>query len=537
MNFAFTILDGSAPVPKYIGANTATGDGGIDVGATGRTIKAGNGAGHWQLTDSGGRCVISPSATGSAATMSGSPYTLTISDGTRYTITTIANAASVETSAKMKTKLEAGVAYGFQILLRTGGTYNTGADGVTPVISGGTWTAPTDSDTSTNTAYTKGLNLDSGTFIRIRPHPGEAVTVTDRWKFNGSGGVGQGRIRLTGITFNITDAGSVSALSATGMYQPQGADYMAVDGCTFQALSSTGYTEFERRVGIYAPAASGFDCTQLIVQDCGFFDCWMGIVGSNGTDCCIIGNEIKAGWNDYIKLTPGNRMRICWNFMHDKKRPTGGAHPDFIQMTGLNVATDVTNSWIVGNVMVRGSGVPGLLDGQPIFFDDLGTSAASTNVWATPLVLGNRIVASYVNCIYFGGYTGRTNVGTTNAYILGNTVLNDNTVVSNNVLVTASGGSITATGTTQGYNLLAASSVTGTDIMVTRYTGYPTYIAGGTGIMDSGIGTTFAQVLAATNVVAGSAADTASPKVGAHQDYFDYVNRTVSVPYSLPTHP
>lgn len=61
------------------------------------------------------------------------------------------------------------------------------------------------------------------------------------------------------------------------------------------------------------------------------------------------------------------------------------------------------------------------------------------------------------------------------------------------------------------------------------------FVGGEVGVTDSAIGSTLAEVVANTNIKTGCALDTASPKIGAHQDYVDYINRTLSLPYSLPT--
>lgn len=535
MPATYNITVGSVPTPThYFGNLTAAGVAPVDIGGSGLTIVSGNSLAHFATSTSGGRTLLAPTSTGDAANLNAGPYTFILSDGNSVVVSIEANAKSVNTLAQLKTALQAGVAYGTTIFLRTGGTYNTGGEAIAPVFSG-TWTAP-----ANYANYDQGVDLDTGSYVRIRPHPGEVVTITDRLQIYGQTGTGYGRIRLTGLIFNVTDAGATSPLDSAGMFQPMGGSHFAVDGCTFQALNSTDNGQLERRTGIYAPVRSGFACTYMHVQDCGFYDCWNCII-QNG-DCLgssHVGNTYKDFWNDGVKIGGGNNYRFNWNLMFNKRKSVGlNAHPDFFQINATGKTADIVDNRFIGNTIVRGAGTAGQNDGQGMFLADLGSIALSTNVWLRPVFVGNRILCGYANGISLFLHNDRpgSDVGCVDAFIRNNTVLNDKTQdgVGNTTYIRMD---CLDTGTDQKYNLQTASSVPSDDILVTRYSGYDTYFDGGQAMQGSGIGSTLAAISANFAVKAGSAADTASPKVGAHQAYFNYVARTTSLPYALPTPP
>lgn len=536
----YTITVG-APTTFYFGDATVAGAAGVNVGVAGITISSGNGSGHWTVANSGDSTLISPSATGDTANLNAGPYTLILSNGNTVVINIVSNATSLNSYAALKTKLQAGVAYGHQLLMRSGGSYSSGGEDIVPVHSG-TWIAPANYSDAVAAIdkpkiYPRGRDLSTGNHIRIRPHTGEVVTFTARLQIKGTVTNGFGRIRISNIIFNVTDAGSITEKSATGMYQPMGATDMAVDFCTFQALNSVDYGHFERRPAIYAPSSLGILCHGLIVQDSVLNDCYNGIIVSKGDDICLVGNTIRRAWNDGFKYGTGNRNRICWNFIVDKLKPPQGTgvHPDFAQCQGAGATVDCEDMVKIGNVIVRGQGSPGLNDGQGDFNDDLGVDANSTNVWKRPINVGNRILCGYANGISYGGSTGRVNTICDGAFGKNNTVLNDPT--SDGIWNETSIKYINGINTAQEYNLQAKATVPTGDISAPNLASYDTHIVGGQGAMGAGVGSTLAQVVAATNIKAGSPCDLASPKVGAHQDYFNYETRTITLPYAIPYPP
>lgn len=556
------ILNRSLAIQYEFGADTPAGSAGLDVGASGLTISSGTNSNHWQAANSGGRTIISASATGVSAGLSSS-YSLVMSNGSRVAINVTANATSVDTGAKLKTKLQSGIPYGYQILLDSDlptsdfDTDHIGTmESITPVISGGTWIAPTDyvaADPSSNWKYSRGVDLNTGNYICVRP-PAHRFFATVKWRLELDVSGGIGCVRFSRIIFDVydTDRNPPSGVSpkgglgSVGMLQfTNPGSYFAVDQCIFMGRNSltdtygAGCKDYSRRNGIYAPSSGA----NLVIQDCGFYDCWGSIVvtGGSATSSSFVGNESRRAWNDSYKLPPSSKIRMCFNLSYDKYQPGEGAHPDHAQIDATNVNTDITDIWFVANIFVRGAGSAGVLDGQGGFFKGLGLSTGgSTNVWLNPVSALNRILCGYTNGIYYGGQNARTKVVTIGAWIYNNTVLVDGTVGNNSCEIFPSGGSGTATGTNQAFNLqAAAASVPSGDLKVIRFSDYTSLFVGGTGMFDSGVGNDLASIISQTNIKAGSAADTVGSEYGAHQRLVNYTTRTITetANFVLPAHP
>lgn len=509
------------------GVDTAAGNAPVDIGIAGITISSGDPSGHFQVADVGGRTMLSLSSAGDAANMSGSPYSLTLSTGATITVTGVANAITVDSTTEAEAILESsGTALGYTIYLREGGSYSSGVTIRPPCYSGGnyagTWTAPT-----AGANFYDAPDLDSGNYVRVRAHTGETPLVTARWLIEGNGN--SARIRFSGLSWKIVD-GDLGTSTFLGMIQLNGADDIAVDNCTFRGESILGgHPVDHRRTGISAVTGT---CERLYIFDNRFEDVYEGIRSMVANpDMMVIGNVFQRTVNDGCHLNHSDNVRFCWNLLLDKWRPDAdGSHPDMLQVSGPG-QTPTKNVWVIGNILVRGAGKPGSACGQGIFIKLESTTTTNSQ----PVVVGNRVVNSFANGIWIGAQDRASPNKSENAYVRNNTVIKDPTIEQDGQ------STITIqtpeTGSDRKYNTWMFEFGSATDnIVLTSYAQYDDYYVGGqAGVSDSGIGSTLAEIVANTNIKSGSAADTASPKIGAHQDYVDYVNRTLSLPYSLPT--
>jgi len=294
-----------------------------------------------------------------------------------------------------------------------------------------------------------------------------------------------------------------------------GAENCAIDNCTFQALDSINFGDNERRPGIYGRNDTVGNCGNLKIINNTINDTYNGIVsGGTATGWDVVGNTIRAAWNDGCKIGAASNQRYNWNFMIDKKHPDGdeNAHGDFLQIVGQTDPT-VSNVQVIGNVHARGANRPGFNDGQGLFL----AGATYNDTW----VIGNRVVVGFANNINWG------TIGT-GCIVRQNTSLMD-------VEANTADANITAIGADSDYNAIGRSSAGGTNVAISRYAGYDANFVGGqANLGGSSIGSTLTDVLANTDVKSGSTIDTASPKVGAHQDYIDYHSRWLNLPYTLP---
>lgn len=527
------------------GVDTVAGNAPVDVGPAGTTISSGDASGHWQVNDVAGRAMLSPSVTGAGAQLSGSPYSLSLSSGLGITVTAIANAETIDSHAELANRIESGCAYGYTFFLREGGDYATTVEARPTSPPTGTFTPP-----SNRAIYHQGRDLDTGNYVRVRAHTGETPVITSRTEINPSNNSpGTFPIRFTGITWRVYDSGNTSQ-TIVGMCETHGAPNMAWDNCTFEARDHSAGM-YERRVGIQLRNRSGESGGNSIIQDCMFRYVAQAIsfISASTEDACIVGNVIDGSYGDGIKIGSSPRIRLCWNFIINKKHFDDGTHVDFVQSSGGGGA-DVTDLWVVGNVFARGEGSAGDVSGQGLFFDDL----VDPYIWDAPVVVGNRILIDVQNGIFFGGDGRATNI-TDGAIIRNNTVLLDTAqTVGNGPKITIVNGGVNtnqdnvvcgwAVGA-DGGNFSVTTRISNPEYPATEsnpwdfLTGeYDTYFEGGqAGLVGPAAGSTLAEVVASTDIKAGCALDTASPKIGAHQDYIDYANRTLNLPYSLPAPP
>lgn len=509
-----------ADVNCEFGALTLAGAAGVTV--TGTSISSGDASGHWQI--SGGK--ISPSATGDSANLNAGPYSLTLNNAQTVDITIVANARSVNSFVALEVAAES-MSLGQKILCRAGGDYSGGREIRPTQLVGQSFTTPTNKDG----VYYRGPDLDTGNYLHIKNHTGETLVFTSQLVIKAGA-----YLRFSNIYWDYSnnDIGRETPPDLAAMINIDGSPWCALDNCTFQCPSSETYGDTERRCGIYALTGGG---EGLAVVDCTFNDVWRSIYMTAlhptvAHDFAFIGNTVRNSWKDTVRPAAGDRQRYCWNFLIDKKEPDTALelHPDFIQVRP-NWSRNYSDIYFIGNVIARGAGRGTQMDGQGIFLDDLN----DPYYWDGTVVVGNRMSISYANGIFVGQSVKKSQVSpsSVNSFIRNNTLLGDAFKDNANTIITLPGGS---TGTDKKYNI-DNSTGDATNTGCSRYADYVFFAGGDTeggNFNDAAIGSTWSAVNANFDIVASSAPDLESPKHGAHQDYIDYANRWLDLPYTLP---
>lgn len=527
------------------GAKTKSGQGGYDVGVSAVTISSGNASGHWQVVLSGSRYLVTPTTTGDTADLNAGPYTLVMSDGTKLAIYIAANAYSVRTHTELKNLIQAaGLAYGDTIYLRETGDYSATVT-ITPAVPSGTWTAPLDylaADPTAYWKYTLGVNLATGNYIVIAPHPGEVVTLTSTTRFNPDAN-GNGRFRLTGLNWFVDDSTQPDGSAiVNGMVRFDGGKYWAVDNCTFTGAPFTTNAAptgpYQRRNGVHCVDPGSLPTDNITIQECTFDKC-LNSVYVTGTPlrATVVKNTIRHGAKDHAKLPAGNYLRYCWNLSKDKGYDVPGNHSDHAQIGALNVTTDVMNMWVVGNLHLYGSSVQ---DGEGFFFDDLGTTVG-TNIWNGSVICLNWYLGSYTDGLTLGTNSARSNAGTGNSFIRNNGIILDPTGGTTNAASIRIIYAGIQPSDDQNYNLVCGGGQAN-DIIINRLSPYSDYTANfvnGTGIFGSGVGDTRSDIGNNLRIKAGSPADIGfgGIKCAPHQDYIDFAAFTISAPWAFPAPP
>lgn len=277
-----------------MGAKGVASIGGFQVASSGdamtsASIDSGDPSSHWQISSSG---LITPTAAGRSAGLSGSPYSLSCTfNGTEtatITGTAVANAWHANDLDELETVYEhADAALGDVFYLRgesgAGIDWNSSkaAKEVKRFADGefsGTWT---------------GSN-----WVEIKPEPGDTVRIW-RWKIDGNSVANQ-YVKISGITWVTDDDASFGPANGV-MRIANGASYIWITGCDdYSPDTYTHGNDFNFPILIYgSPALSNITITGNSFINAPKYD----MANINGDNITVDDNDIGKKHNDGIKLS------------------------------------------------------------------------------------------------------------------------------------------------------------------------------------------------------------------------------------------
>lgn len=486
-------------------------------------------ANHWSLSQSG-EFTVSATGAGSLANSYSIGITATNGAGSdtekTITINTIANSWSVADIDELVAVGEhANLAYGDEILLRNGSYNSTQEDKRIKR----TTAAPTGSFTSPSTANSthpdKGVDLDTGNFVHVKPHTGATPTIS-RLAVDNVNGYTTG-FRFSDLTFTYPPLTTVSSPTNGAIRFINGDSTSwncAVDNCTIISQTDAGEA-FNAQV--YSGISVNQGGNNLWFYNNTITDVFNGISGGND-NIEYIGNTIRRAWNDCSKFGPGSNIKFNWNLLIDKKHTDDifEAHADFMQYLGSSQTSNTDNIRVIGNQLARGSGTSGEGDGQGIFIDDTPSPHWLTNV----VIAGN---------IYHGtSVRGLSITRAKDPIVRNNTVIrdkdqqpldgltqiflrdNDGGTLRNNLARSWNDSEDGNAGTPDTANNVVADD--DATVGVTAFINLFDDPQSGSSVTDPK--THFA-------IKASSVPDTFDPKAGAHQDYVDFSNQQTSFPW------
>jgi hypothetical protein len=514
----FTVADQTT----YFGALTASGAGGFQVVAnntiSAATIDSGDASGHFQISSSG---VITPTATGDSANLSGGPYTLGCSftdtsaanDTATITINVTANAYSVSSATEFNSAITAlgtpaSLAGARSILCRAGSYGN--------------------------------ISLSAKAFanvVTVAPHTGQTTEPTFG-RINLSNGTT--KVTLSGITiFSDYIAGTDS--STIAIVRVDGSTNIIIDDCDISSTALSGITMQANPTTLQAVGTqSAGTATSITVTNNFIHECNLPIrlkaagatVNRNTFENCFQSFGEFYGACSNITYTNNRGMGI-WA-RGGSGFDTGDPHSSLLGFTPL-ANVDVDTILIEGNVLCVGTN---RLDAKGDYngfatgpkFNDTNDGYGFTNV----TVRSNLFVSN--------GNIGFEWAFLTDAVFEYNTLV----IASDTVVQTAPGLNYhdILTGCSASNNAWAAAPFLGTNLDPGHYpgnvdasftfsnnnaTGSASYSTIFDGPSFSGL-TTTAAALAAFSAKAGGALATASPKIGAVGTYYNFDTDTSSYP-------
>lgn len=359
---------------------------------------------RWMLTLSGTSGNIAPAAVSGAA--NGATFTGTIGDGTdscALTITIEANAYDVRPKWAdasgvfeiRQTLLGTGarVQLGDKIRLRPGtygliaGVAPTGGQRIRFLTPQGTWTGSNYVLIAPRTPY-------DAVWHRLNVDPELATSKL-------------GYLHLEHIQFTSADLTAGENPNTVAMLRTASAThYVKVTNNRFWGAAAAV---------VNPPSGTGYNLSQSInfsgddwiIESNDFRDTWGAII--NGPAAYNRGqiiryNTLNRFQNDFLKFN-GYEFTVTDNFATGKLHAdpadggtsgTQGSHGDFIQHTGHKDGAARTGGTVARNILVRGLGRSGWIDGQGVFFDDSANGSQLLNM----IVENNVYIGTFTNGIF-----------------------------------------------------------------------------------------------------------------------------------------
>lgn len=357
------------------GALTLAGDGGIPKPGGASSITGGTATGIELVAG-----YLVPTGDGSVGA-----GTVIWNDGTVWILSTIADSYSVKDFAEHKSLwITTGMVYGQTILCRAG-TYDGNSVGtlIRPLAITGSFVRHGDLAPE----HYQGKDVDSGTYVTVRPHAGDTVLFESSAEelalgFDNFLGTPKG-IRYTGSGGALTFSNPVDETKETSSWTVQfSGEDLTIDNCTIQALGFVFASGNSSHSGVLA---SGDFFT---IQDCiinGVNTC---IQSNSGTNLVIVGNTLKDALADAIHYSMNgddvDNLIECWNIIYRKDAMVdSGVHSDWTQAFG---PTGPSANWArVGNRYFIGKAKESVAVSGQGFYSTPGASGRQVN----HLIAGN----------------------------------------------------------------------------------------------------------------------------------------------------
>jgi hypothetical protein len=320
-----------------MGALTAAGAGAwtptnTGTAITSASITSGDASGHWQISSAG---VLSPSATGATADMSGGTYTLVCSyNGGADTATHTARCTGTDSNGINRATAYS-VATAAEMNTAAGNAVTTSASTPTAILMRpGTYALAstvfnTRAFNSTNRCVVTRHSTDSrSTVIISEPASGNApLDIRDASNFT-----------IDGLTVKCAGTGSVGRV----IFFRDTCSNVTIKNCEISGLSTLAaidYNGVRPDCPYGVQQGGGATITNVTVQNNWFHDTNFGIELSNGGSTSITGNLFERNWEDFIKIgynSAKTTVTITDNVMIDPLSDGPSEHPDYIQYLGNN---------------------------------------------------------------------------------------------------------------------------------------------------------------------------------------------------------
>lgn len=344
-----------AVLTKEFGAWNTAGEAPADIGVSGLTISSGDTSGHWQVTDSGGRALLSVSALGAGNLVSS--YALGLSNGDTVNVTVTPNARVYDDLTDLGSAGESvGLAYGDQLIIRAG-TYTTGFEITRTGYPAGSVVDPNVAEVTGGDGITRlsGQDFAGCNYVKIRPAAGDDVIVEDTCRFNDNGGfwvqnLTFRNIRLTENTGTPSGGGTILNTGSPGRIIYQGNRFICTDFDTIPA--NTPNRHLYASVGInYKSASSG--CIHTYIADNYFENVYSSFRFTGAEEpLAIFGNVTDGTFADMFQNSGVPDNTICaWNELINYFKTTNSGHIDAWQHRETSA---VTGTRLIGNRLGQG---------------------------------------------------------------------------------------------------------------------------------------------------------------------------------------
>lgn len=345
-----------ATLTVEFGDENTQGEAPADIGAAGITISSGDPSGHWQVADSGGRTLLSVSATGEGNL--GSSYTLTLSNADTVNLTVTASARVYDDMADLEAAGESsGLAFGDSLLIR-GGTYGVAFDINRSAVGepNGTAANPSVSQVTTdNITRLDGYDFDGCNYVKVRPALGETVTfsgVTCRVRYNGG-------FWFQGLRFEkiLTSEGTGSG--GAMFYCQESPSKIIWQNCQFVGTPHATVAANTSNRHLYAsPAINMKDAdggsSHIYVADNTFSDVYHSFKAiSLNEPCAVFGNSTNGCYGDHVQISgvPDDFL-FAWNKVVNFWKTDSGGHVDYFQCTKTSAVDGIA---FIGNRLAQGT--------------------------------------------------------------------------------------------------------------------------------------------------------------------------------------
>lgn len=421
---SFTVMPVPLPASLTVafGANTRAGHGAADLQYLGTDplyITSGDTGGDFAI---GGDNKLLPAGTyGTATSLDPEGYTLNISDGV-YTCTvtvnilpdvfTVAPVAAGSQIADLIGASSAKVNYGDTIQLRPG--KYTGTTGIRPKV------AFADANSIGAPA-----TVDDPGVVTIEPEGDTSSVALEYTYIDGQDWLSHG-IVFRKMRFHAPgrlDSNSKGWWGLVEFRNQSPSNHVWFDecefsseipaGCVYQGVGDANLAGTLPN-GLIAKRAAGGWGDSLVgirVTDCLFYTLEYGITGGGAMDMVIDRNMFRKCHADCIQMftlaSAPHKASYSYNVMLDRVWSSASSHPDHIQMIYAGVPdAECYGPDIIGNLMVRGDGTPGMSSGQGIFTNPAAGYTMPSNFLLLGDVKNNLYVGDAARAISLYRYKG-----------------------------------------------------------------------------------------------------------------------------------